>query len=118
MGIDKDKVDPSRRSQSHDTNEGQESSEGNTSQPPYLFKSGDTLLAMTKKYNVGVSTLGLVYGLIFSCQMTIAQLVYDNERHYYTEEQIHTKVAFMFSAIAIRGLLSRFVVDENLASHG
>lgn len=25
-------------------------------------------------------------------QMTIAQLVYDNERHYLSEEQIHVKV--------------------------
>lgn len=51
MGIDKNKVDPSRLSQFH---EGEENPEAETSpsQPQYLFKSGDTLLAMAKKNNV------------------------------------------------------------------
>ncbi|KAG8836086.1 hypothetical protein FRC17_010019 [Serendipita sp. 399] len=76
MGVDKTKVDPSRRSQIHDFDESDpESYQGNAGQPPYLFKSGDTLLAMTKRHN-----------------MTIAQLVYDNELHYLTEEQIHAKL--------------------------
>ncbi|KAG8788445.1 hypothetical protein FRC19_004478 [Serendipita sp. 401] len=76
MGVDKSKVDPSRRSQIHEfdgSNPGD--SDGNTGQPQYLFKSGDTLLAMSKKHN-----------------MTIAQLVYDNELYYLTEEQIHAKL--------------------------
>ncbi|KIM32812.1 hypothetical protein M408DRAFT_62316 [Serendipita vermifera MAFF 305830] len=76
MGIDKDKVDPSRRSQTHGLDEATDNpSSTGASQPPYLFKSGDTLLAMTQKHN-----------------MTIAQLVYDNELHYLSEEQIHTKL--------------------------
>jgi hypothetical protein len=44
-------------------------------QPPYLFHSGASLLAMTRKNN-----------------LTIAQLVYDNERSYLTPEQIHEKL--------------------------
>jgi hypothetical protein len=44
-------------------------------QPPYLFHSGASLLAMTRKNN-----------------LTIAQLVYDNERAYLAPEQIHEKL--------------------------
>ncbi|KAF8513480.1 serine dehydratase alpha chain-domain-containing protein [Gautieria morchelliformis] len=44
-------------------------------QPSYLFSSGDSLLALTKKHN-----------------MTIAQLVYDNELHFHTHEEIHDKL--------------------------
>jgi len=61
MGIDKEKVDPSRRSQSHDVKEGTEVPyEGEASQPPYLFKSGDSLLAMTQKHNVSALILSLI----------------------------------------------------------
>jgi hypothetical protein len=60
MGIDKEKVDPSRRSQLHDVKEGTEVPyEGEASQPPYLFKSGDSLLAMAQKHNVGELILSL-----------------------------------------------------------
>ncbi|KAL0953429.1 hypothetical protein HGRIS_004665 [Hohenbuehelia grisea] len=44
--------------------------------PPYPFESGDSLLALTQKHN-----------------MTIAQIVYDNEKYFgYTDEDIHTKL--------------------------
>lgn len=75
MGVDKSKVDPARRSQLHETEEGTDEYKGTATQPPYLFSSGDSLLAMTKKYN-----------------MTIAQLVYDNERHYLSDDQINAKL--------------------------
>jgi hypothetical protein len=54
MSIDKQKADPSRRSQLHDGEVIADDVEytGNATQPPYLFKSGETLLAMTKKHNV------------------------------------------------------------------
>ena len=58
MGIDKDKVDLSRRSQTHTVEDAKEAPTGaKASQPPYLFKSGDTLLAMTKKHNVSLVLL-------------------------------------------------------------
>ncbi|KAI0080159.1 L-serine ammonia-lyase [Panus rudis PR-1116 ss-1] len=44
--------------------------------PPYPFSSGDSLLALTKKHN-----------------MTIAQIVYDNERHFgLDDDEIHQKL--------------------------
>jgi hypothetical protein len=117
MGIDKEKVDPSRRSQSHDVKEETEIPYGGkASQPPYLFKSGDTLLAMTQKHNVRAVMFQLRRSLLLCVQMTIAQLVYDNERHYLSEEQIHTKV-LSCPGITSR-LLRKCTVDENLGSHG
>jgi len=45
-------------------------------QPPYPFKSGDSLLNLTRTHN-----------------MTIAQIVYDNERSFgYNDEDIHSKL--------------------------
>jgi hypothetical protein len=65
MGIDKEKVDPSRRSQSHNVKAGTEVPyEGEASQPPYLFKSGDSLLAMTQKHNVSALILLFIAELI------------------------------------------------------
>ncbi|TFK71625.1 L-serine ammonia-lyase [Pluteus cervinus] len=44
--------------------------------PPYPFDSGNSLLNLTKKHN-----------------MTIAQIVYDNERYFgYTDDDIHFKI--------------------------
>ncbi|KAJ7576787.1 L-serine ammonia-lyase [Mycena floridula] len=44
--------------------------------PPYPFESGSSLLALTRKHN-----------------MTIAQIVFDNERSFgYTEDDIHEKI--------------------------
>ena len=54
MSIDKQKADPSRRSQLQDGEVVADDVEytGDATQPPYLFKSGDTLLSMTKAHNV------------------------------------------------------------------
>lgn len=44
--------------------------------PPYPFSSGDNLLSLTKKHN-----------------MTIAQIVFDNEKYFgLSEEEIHSKI--------------------------
>ncbi|KAF8998605.1 L-serine ammonia-lyase [Cyathus striatus] len=44
--------------------------------PPYPFESGNSLLSLTKRHN-----------------MTIAQIVYDNEKYFgYTDEDIHSKI--------------------------
>ncbi|GJJ11278.1 hypothetical protein Clacol_005510 [Clathrus columnatus] len=52
------------------------------SHPPYLFSSGDSLLALTRKHN-----------------MTIAQLVYDNELHFHTHDEIHEKLMRIWSVM-------------------
>ncbi|KAI0305948.1 L-serine ammonia-lyase [Multifurca ochricompacta] len=53
-----------------------QASPSNSEQPPYPFKSGDNLLNLTRVHN-----------------MTIAQIVYDNERSFgYTDEDIHNKL--------------------------
>ncbi|KAI0641877.1 L-serine ammonia-lyase [Trametes meyenii] len=52
-------------------------------QPPYPFVSGDSLLALTKKHN-----------------MTIAQIVYDNELHFgYSHEEVHEKLMRIWSVM-------------------
>lgn len=54
-GINKSNVDPYRLSQQY--NEDPEHSRPKATkahEPPFLFKSGETLLAMTEKYNVRV----------------------------------------------------------------
>ncbi|KAF9245270.1 serine dehydratase alpha chain-domain-containing protein [Melanogaster broomeanus] len=49
---------------------------GDPGHPPYPFESGNSLLALTKKHN-----------------LTIAQIVHDNERYFgLSEEDIHTKL--------------------------
>ncbi|KDQ19049.1 hypothetical protein BOTBODRAFT_103013 [Botryobasidium botryosum FD-172 SS1] len=86
--VDKEQVDAARLSQTHGAEEpsdtspldsvfGDSASESapRGNQPPYLFHSGDSLIAMTKAHN-----------------LTIAQLVYENERHYLTPDQIHDKL--------------------------
>ncbi|KAJ7281745.1 L-serine ammonia-lyase [Mycena rebaudengoi] len=51
--------------------------------PPYPFASGDSLLELTKKHN-----------------MTIAQIVFDNERSFgYSDEQIHAKIMRIWSVM-------------------
>ena len=90
-GINKSNVDPYRLSQQYDEDpEHPRPQATKAHEPPYLFKSGETLLAMTEKYNVRVIHYGVI-PLILP-QMTIAQLVYENERHYLTDEEIHEKV--------------------------
>ncbi|KAF9268964.1 L-serine ammonia-lyase [Marasmius fiardii PR-910] len=51
--------------------------------PPYPFDSGSSLLALTKKHN-----------------MTIAQIVYDNEKSFgYTDDDIHSKIFRIWSVM-------------------
>jgi len=67
MGIDKKKVDPARLSQTHGVDlptdahpESARAFSGDTpTQPPYLFHSGDSLIALTEKHNVRVSFYGI-----------------------------------------------------------
>ncbi|KAG8946651.1 hypothetical protein FRC04_011545 [Tulasnella sp. 424] len=77
MGIHKKDVDPARLSQTHVIPPEGTSKPGSAgiSQPPYLFHSAESLLAMTEKHN-----------------KTIAQLVYDNERHYLSPAQIRENI--------------------------
>lgn len=50
--------------------------QSDSEQPPYPFKSGDSLLNLTRTHN-----------------MTIAQIVYDNERSFgYNDQDIHSKL--------------------------
>ncbi|KLO17934.1 L-serine ammonia-lyase [Schizopora paradoxa] len=69
-GVDKHKVDPARLTQ-----QGDASSQPIEEHPPFIFHSGDSLLALTKKHN-----------------MTIAQIVYDNERHFFSHDDINSKL--------------------------
>ncbi|KAF9048282.1 L-serine ammonia-lyase [Hymenopellis radicata] len=83
-GVDKTAVQAARLHQSHslaepsvdDPNPSSTSSKDATGHPPYAFESGNSLLALTKKHN-----------------MSIAQIVYDNERSFgYTDDDIHNKI--------------------------
>lgn len=78
-GVDKSAVHGARLHQSHslsDNQWGDSPPENDPCQPPYPFVSGESLLALTRKHN-----------------MTIAQIVYDNERHFgYSDEDIHQKL--------------------------
>ena len=54
-GINKSNVDPYRLSQQYnEDSENPRPTATKAHEPPYLFKSGETLLAMTEKYNVRV----------------------------------------------------------------
>ncbi|KAF9517753.1 hypothetical protein BS47DRAFT_439273 [Hydnum rufescens UP504] len=92
-GVDKSRVAPARLSQAHgmdstltgllqpspvqnsDSSPESSSDPYKSSQPRYLFHSGDSLLALTRKHN-----------------LTIAQLVYENELHYLSPDEIHDKL--------------------------
>ncbi|TFK18452.1 L-serine ammonia-lyase [Coprinopsis marcescibilis] len=80
-GVDKKKVHGARLHQHSAPSDGspvppEPDAKTEVVQPPYPFESGNTLLALTKKYN-----------------MTIAQIVHDNERSFgYTDEDIHDKL--------------------------
>lgn len=50
-GVDKNKVDPARLTQKHDTIH---SDSEEMLEPPYPFHSGNSLLALTRKHNVSV----------------------------------------------------------------
>ncbi|KAF9786356.1 L-serine ammonia-lyase [Thelephora terrestris] len=76
-GVDKRAVHSARLSQSSsgtDATDGEK--DADPSHPPYPFKNGETLLALSRRHN-----------------MTIAQIVYDNELSFgYTDEEIHDKL--------------------------
>ncbi|KAI0652831.1 L-serine ammonia-lyase [Cubamyces menziesii] len=84
-GVDKSVVHGARLHQTHssESTPGAPSEAPDPIQPPYPFVSGDSLLALTKKHN-----------------MTIAQIVYDNELHFgYSHEDIHEKLMRIWSVM-------------------
>ncbi|KAJ3809594.1 serine dehydratase alpha chain-domain-containing protein [Lentinula aff. lateritia] len=102
-GVDKSVVPPARLHQTHSLNEPAlsspspepSSSSSRSSQhnndtipnaeagPPHPFESGNSLLALTQKHN-----------------MTIAQIVYDNEKSFgYSDEDIHKKIFRIWSVM-------------------
>ncbi|KAL6300038.1 L-serine ammonia-lyase [Sparassis latifolia] len=84
-GVDKSVVHGARLHQTHssDVAPGEPPAEPEPGQPPYPFVSGDSLLALTQKHN-----------------MTIAQVVYDNELSFgYTHEEIHQKLMRIWSVM-------------------
>lgn len=61
--------------------------------PPYTFKSGDELLALTRKHNVSAQYDSMCKYTHQKRKMTIAQIVHDNERYFgLSEADIHSKV--------------------------
>jgi hypothetical protein len=69
-------------------------------QPPYPFVSGNSLLALTKKHNVcfhfSRPSDGIVVLKAMMLQMTIAQIVHDNEMFFgLSESDIREKVKEM-----------------------
>ncbi|CAL1714813.1 unnamed protein product [Somion occarium] len=78
-GVDKSSVHGARLHQTHslsDPTPGAPPPPPDPCQPPYPFASGDSLLALTRKHN-----------------MTIAQIVYDNELHFgLGHDEIHEKI--------------------------
>lgn len=80
-GVDKRTVHEARLHHGHNVTEGQSTTQPSetscdTTSPPFPFTSGDSLLALTRKHN-----------------MTIAQIVHENERFYgLSDEEIHSKL--------------------------
>ncbi|KAF8801264.1 L-serine ammonia-lyase [Phlegmacium glaucopus] len=90
-GVDKAKVHGARLHQNHSVSDPVDSQTPSTErvpsgdtvktatdnqQPPYPFDNGKSLLTLTRKHN-----------------MTIAQIVHDNEKYFgYTDEDIHNKI--------------------------
>ncbi|KAJ3995354.1 serine dehydratase alpha chain-domain-containing protein [Lentinula boryana] len=99
-GVDKSVVPPARLHQMHSLTEPSlsspssepsggpftphvESISNDEASPPYPFESGNSLLALTQKHN-----------------MTIAQIVYDNEKSFgYLDEDIHQKILRIWSVM-------------------
>ncbi|KAI0924039.1 hypothetical protein AcV5_009402 [Taiwanofungus camphoratus] len=84
-GVDKSAVHGARLHQTHHSEPavGEQPQALDPCQPPYPFASGDSLLALTKKHN-----------------MTIAQIVYDNELHFgYSHEEIDQKLMRIWSVM-------------------
>jgi len=83
-GVDKSKVHGARLHQHHSAPEGSEynvspGADKNSGplEPPYPFDTGNTLLALTKKHNASLPYP--IVALLILFQMTIAQIVHDNE---------------------------------------
>ena len=80
-GVDKRTVHEARLHHGHNAFESEPDSQpsemsGDATSPPFPFSSGDSLLALTRKHN-----------------MTIAQIVHDNERFYgLSDQEIHNKL--------------------------
>jgi hypothetical protein len=103
-GVDKKSVHGARLHKSNSLSEPSYSPLGNASSPqeqpvdeehpPFPFESGHSLLMLTKKHNVGLPYF-IKCGIIYSpLQMTIAQIVYDNEFYFgLSDRDIHNKVA-------------------------
>ncbi|KAJ3821872.1 serine dehydratase beta chain-domain-containing protein [Lentinula raphanica] len=92
-GVDKSVVPPARLHQTHSLAEPSLSppstepsslpQDNPEAGPPYPFESGNSLLALTQKHN-----------------MTIAQIVYDNEKSFgYSDEDIHQKISRIWSVM-------------------
>ena len=92
-GVDKHKVEPALLAQ-HDHD-----ARPDSTLPRYVFHSGDSLLALTRKHNVRDSVLFLPSGRDLNgiIQMTIAQIVYDNERYFHSDDVIYEKVCILLS---------------------
>lgn len=78
-GVDKSVVHGARLHQTHQAEQGDpihSSKDDDPGHPPYPFDSGNSLLAITRKHN-----------------LTIAQIVHDNERYFgLSEQDIHDKL--------------------------
>ncbi|THH32394.1 hypothetical protein EUX98_g1817 [Antrodiella citrinella] len=83
-GVDKRIVHGARLAQSHSQSDSEsDSSTSSPAQPPYPFTSGDSLLALTRNHN-----------------LTIAQIVYDNERHFgLGDDEIRDKIKRIWSVM-------------------
>ncbi|TFK91713.1 L-serine ammonia-lyase [Polyporus arcularius HHB13444] len=84
-GVDKSVVHGARLHQTHSSEgaPGEAAQAPDPTQPPYPFSSGDSLLALARKHN-----------------MTIAQMVYDNEIHFgYSHEEVHEKLMRIWSVM-------------------
>ncbi|KAJ6504812.1 L-serine ammonia-lyase [Mycena vitilis] len=66
---------------------------------PYPFSSGNSLLELTKRHNVRLSVYAARKSL-FLVQMTIAQIVWDNEKSFgYSDDDIHAKIQRLWSVM-------------------
>ncbi|KAF8449065.1 serine dehydratase alpha chain-domain-containing protein [Boletus edulis BED1] len=86
-GVDKSAVHGARLHQTHNAEKGDaipaQSQDNDPGHPPYPFDSGNSLLALTKKHN-----------------LSIAQIVHDNERYFgLSEQEIHVKLMRIWSVM-------------------
>ncbi|KAN0088511.1 Serine dehydratase alpha chain domain containing protein [Tylopilus felleus] len=86
-GVDKSAVHGARLHQSHSVEKDDripaQSEANDPGHPPYPFESGNSLLALTKKHN-----------------LTIAQIVHDNERYFgFSDQEIHNKLMRIWSVM-------------------